>query len=283
VYAGSFGDLFSPSGTYSPTQDELFPAEAQWTLARSEINTNHIGVLCVSVKSAAKSVLQLGEAQTQPVDIITVREGQNRNRKRYEKILRTPFITTHIRLSESLREKVCGIEDYLRGVDSHQVYSLPSRLHITVKELGWLGEDFKRDDLSEVMSIIRDVASKRRPFVLSIEGIGVFPTVVYGRIGKGADEIRRLNMELTEKLVGRAIHGEYDGEKMEPHVTMVHFATRSVEPLLNEVSRLETKFVGEMLVKEIRVVKYQARRLFGIPARETLATLSLGRREPLLS
>jgi hypothetical protein len=28
VYAGSFGDLFSPSSTYRPTQEESFPAEA---------------------------------------------------------------------------------------------------------------------------------------------------------------------------------------------------------------------------------------------------------------
>jgi len=29
VYARSFGDLFSRSGTYSATQDEVFPAGAQ--------------------------------------------------------------------------------------------------------------------------------------------------------------------------------------------------------------------------------------------------------------
>jgi hypothetical protein len=30
VYAGSFGDQFSPSTNYTPTQtDEVFPAEAQ--------------------------------------------------------------------------------------------------------------------------------------------------------------------------------------------------------------------------------------------------------------
>lgn len=215
----------------------------------------------------------------QSVDIVTVRQHRNQNRKWYEKIRRTPYLTTHIKLSAPLRAKVYEIEDRLRSVDSRQVYSLRSSLHITSKELGWLGEDVKRHDLPKVMSIIRDVASAQRPFDPSIEGIGAFPTVIYGRINKGADEIRCLNMELAEKLGDRVIHSEYDGANMEPHVTIAHFATRSVESLLSEVRRLEARFVGEMQVEEIRVVKYQARKLFGMPTRETLAAFGLGQRK----
>jgi 2'-5' RNA ligase len=210
------------------------------------------------------------------VDIVTVSQRQVQNRRRYEKILRTPYLAMHIELSASLGGKLCKIGERLRRVDSHQVYSLRSRLHVTVKELGWLGEDVERHDLPKVTSIMRDVVSAQRPFDLSVKGIGVFPTVIFGRIDKGRDEIRRLNTELVKRLDDRVARGEYDGADMEPHVTMAHFASRNVERLLGEVRRLETRSVGEMRVREVLVVKYLAHKLFEMPTRETLETLRLG-------
>jgi len=50
-----------------------------------------------------------------------------------------------------------------------------------------------------------------------------------------------------------AVANQFDGRKMIPHVTIAHFATIDVEPLLAKAAKLATKFVGSMNVSSIEV------------------------------
>jgi 2'-5' RNA ligase len=183
----------------------------------------------------------------------------------------TPYLTSYVRLSPSLANAVRKIQDLFRKVDSRQVYSPQSHLHITVKELGGLGEDIKKENLAKVLKVIEEVARARAPFDLSVEGVGVFPAVIYGKVTEGANEIRQLNEELVKKLGSKVIQSEYDGAKMKPHVTMMHFATKDVGPLLREARRMATQPVGNMRVRRVQVRRREGR------ARRILATFELGR------
>jgi 2'-5' RNA ligase len=184
------------------------------------------------------------------------------NQEWYRKSYRTPYLTTYVRLSPALVRKVCKVRDILRRVDSRQIYSPSSYLHVTLKELGWLGEEIRKEKLPDALRIVREVASEQAPFDLEVEGIGIFPDVIYGRVGRGVDEIRRMNAKLVQRLGDGAIRRWYDGENMKPHVSMVHFTTRDVEPLLGKAKELENRFVGKMKVREIQVKKSYPHRLF---------------------
>lgn len=201
------------------------------------------------------------------MEVVTVDQYQ----RWYRKSRRTPYLTTYVALSTSLSKMVCKVRDELRHVDSRQIYSPSSYLHATVKELGWLGEDVREEDLPAVLDIIRNVASEQAPFNLSVEGIGIFPTVIFGKVRDGADEIRGMNAKLVGRLGDKATRSKYDGKSMEPHISIAHFKTRDVDSLLGEARRLATRFVGKMRVREIQVKKSYPHRLFEASDGRTLA------------
>ena len=122
-----------------------------------------------------------------------------------------------------------------------------------MKVLGVLGEDVRTKDLGKILDAISDTAREQSPFKLAVEGVGVFPDVIYGKIGAGSVDIRRMNSKLVRELGGMAVANQFDGRKMIPHVTIAHFATIDVEPLLAKAAKLATKFVGSMNVSSIEV------------------------------
>jgi len=183
-------------------------------------------------------------------------------REWYEKSRLVPYLAAYIRLPAPLVMGVRHVQDELRDTDSRQIYCPESSLHITVKEFGWLGEDVKAEGMSKVIEIVRRVASKCKPFEIGIDGVGIFPTAIYGAVGKGADEIRGLNMSLVRELGDSVVESEYDGVAMKPHATMLLFATQDVEPLLRKATSMATRFIGETAVDEVQVVKRYPHRLF---------------------
>lgn len=177
-----------------------------------------------------------------------------RHQKWIEKSRLTPYLTTCIRLPSSLTKRALKIQDELRAVDSRHIYSSESYLHITVKEFGFLGEDVKVKSFSKVLETVGSVASNHSPFDIGIEGVGVFPTAIFSEVKRGASEVRKLNQELVKELGGLVARSKYDGENMKPHVTLLHFATGDVEPILKKATSLATRSIGKMTAHEIQVV-----------------------------
>ena len=190
--------------------------------------------------------------------VVTVSQLAERDRKRR----RSPYLTVLIRVSPLLAGKVCRIRDMLRKEDPRQIYSPSSHLHVTVKVLGWLGEEIRKRDLYDVLGAVGKTAAEQPEFELAVEGIGVFPDVIYGKVGAGSQDVRRLNAKLAERLGSMAVRSEFDGSNMIPHVTMAHFATPDVGPLLARAARLATKRVGSMTVTSVEVRGSYPRRLW---------------------
>lgn len=207
-----------------------------------------------------------------------------RHQKWIEKSRLMPYLVAYIRSSPSLARRAFKIGTKLRAVNSRYVF-LPERdMHITLKEFGFLGDDVKPKNFSKVLATVEDIASKSKPFKIRVGGVGIFPSVIYGRIEKGASEIRELNRKLVKELGDLVMHSEYDGENMKPHITLLHFAVGDVEPLLRKARSLAANSIGEMVVREIQVAKWYPYRLFGTKreresVREILATYKLGRRK----
>lgn len=199
----------------------------------------------------------------------------------YKKSHHVPYLTVYIRVSPALAKGICRIRDMLRDEDSRQVYVPSSYLHVTVKELGWLGEDVRKERLQDILGVVRRTAIEQPPFELRVEGVGTFPAAIYGRVGIGAAQIRRMNTTMVERLGRMAIKSQYDGSEMIPHITIAHFATEDVEPLITKAHKLATKYIGKMIVDEIQVKKSYPHRLFEdnqprAPINEPLANFKLG-------
>ena len=211
------------------------------------------------------------------MDIVTVARFE----EWYKKSHHVPYLMEYIRISPALARGICRIRDLLRNEDIRQVYAPSSYLHVTVKELGWLGEDVRKENLKEILGIIGNTAKEQPPFELRVEGVGIFPAAIYGRVGMGAAQIRGMNTMMVERLGRMAIKSQYDGSKMIPHVTIAHFTTENVEPLLTRARKLATKYIGKMIVNEIQVKKSYPHRLFEenqlrVPINEPLANFRLG-------
>jgi 2'-5' RNA ligase len=213
------------------------------------------------------------------MDIITI----DQTRKWYGRYPHSPYLTAFVGISGSLARNVCKVRDELKNSDPRHVFSPSSYLHVTVKEFGWLGHDVKAEALPSVLNAVSDVARNQSQFVLSVDGLGIFPSVIYGKVGKGVDEVRRMNVAISKRLGKSVLRGRYEGKRMVPHATIVHFASTDIETLLSRAESLGRRKMGEMVVREIQVKKSYPSRLFekvqkGIPGRinEPLATFRLG-------
>ena len=171
--------------------------------------------------------------------------------------LNAGYLTASIRVSPALARRICRVRERLRKVDPRQVYSASSHLHVTVKVLGVLGKDVMTEDLDKILGIVRGTAMEQRPFELAVEGVGVFPDVIYGKVGVGAADVRRMNSKLVKRLGDMAVTSKFDGRGMLPHVTMAHFATTDVGPLLAKAAKLANEFVGSMTVSSIEVKEFR--------------------------
>lgn len=189
----------------------------------------------------------------------------------------TPYLTVFVRIEPPLTTELCGIRDVLRRVDRRQIYSPSSYLHVTVKELGWLGDDIKPESLPGILEAVGQAASNQAPFELVVDGLGIFPTVIYGKVGRGANAVRGMNAQLVERPGGRVVQSKYDGKRMVPHVTLAHFATSDVEPLLAKATPMASRRIGKMKVTEIRIGKWFPRRLFEEPRRHASSAEVLAR------
>jgi 2'-5' RNA ligase len=98
-----------------------------------------------------------------------------------------------------------------------------------------------------------------------VDGIGVFPSVIYGKVGIGAEQIRRMNAVLVERLGDRVVRSQYDCQNMMPHVSIAHFTAQDVKPLIATTKKFANSFIGKMNVREIHIKKWYPHRLFDIP------------------
>jgi len=102
----------------------------------------------------------------------------NDDKEWYGKSYRFPYLVVLISIPKELWQTIETIQERLRRIDDRQLYHHPSYLHVTIQQIGWLGEDIREENLSKIRDKIEQVASNTGPFFLSLRGLRLFPDVI---------------------------------------------------------------------------------------------------------
>lgn len=117
----------------------------------------------------------------------------------------------------ALPEVVCAelaeVQRDLTGVRWNE----PAHLHLTLRFIGDCGTE-KRDALAEALGRVRV-----EPFVLPVEGLGVFPTrgpakVIWAGLGGAHTRLFQLRKQVDEALL--AVDMTIDVHSFQPHITL---------------------------------------------------------------
>jgi 2'-5' RNA ligase len=186
------------------------------------------------------------------------------NKEFYSKLSQLPYLTTLIPISEGLDKELGMIQEQLRSIDHRQIYHHPSYFHITIKEIGWLGEEIEEENLTEIKGKVEEVASTTRPFFLTLRGLNIWPTVIYAEVQEGREQVRQLHLKMRREPRGYTVaDSTYEGEMMHPHVTIATFAVGDADRLIQEARLFETRNIGRMKVDKIWLVKTVPHRVSG--------------------
>jgi 2'-5' RNA ligase len=106
-----------------------------------------------------------------------------------------------IALSPEIRRGLAGIQSELKRSDADVKWVEPENIHLTLKFLGEVTKEF----LPKVKEVLAGVASRFKPFEISIAGIGAFPKLDYPRvvwvgIEKGKAQTKAIAEKLDEEL-----------------------------------------------------------------------------------
>jgi 2'-5' RNA ligase len=152
---------------------------------------------------------------------------------------------TLLRFQSELR--YLGVDGFWKSLDN---------FHITLEFLG----ELERDKVSVLMESLTKVASKYRPFGLTIGGLGGFPSLnqahtLWTAVSGNLVELNQLRDDLHHELKIKGF--KLDERQFKPHVTL---ASR---PKLGnrDLSVVKTKILGEY--KVVEVVLFESRVIGG--------------------
>jgi 2'-5' RNA ligase len=181
----------------------------------------------------------------------------------YENSRKFPYLCVLLKIPEELWRPLLSVQRELQSIDPRQLYCPPSYFHITLKEIGGLGSTVNEKDLPKIRSAIEKVADMNSGFRVDFGELKTFPSVIYLSITEGVSAIRKLHLDLIRELYGLAVKGPFEGPDMIPHLTLLLFMTKDVEPLLRHVQEMKPLEELSIHVEEITLVKSHSYRLFG--------------------
>jgi 2'-5' RNA ligase len=112
-------------------------------------------------------------------------------------------------------------------------------LHITMKFLGYLGENAVRETMEKL-----EFAKKTKKFQVELKGIGHFhKRALWLGVGKGAKELEVLGAEIDEALGP-------GGEKFHPHITLARNKEMNGREFEKTIAELEKRDFAETIEAE---------------------------------
>ncbi|MBE7551534.1 MAG: RNA 2',3'-cyclic phosphodiesterase [Anaerolineales bacterium] len=126
-----------------------------------------------------------------------------------------------IELSDEAHAALADLQSRLKRVAPAQIvrWTAPESIHLTLHFLG----DIAPDTVSEISSLMEQVAAVHPPFTLTLGGLGCFPNtrrprVVWAGVAGQTDILARLQGELGEKL--KTLGFTLDTRPYSPHLTL---------------------------------------------------------------
>jgi 2'-5' RNA ligase len=106
-----------------------------------------------------------------------------------------------IELSDRAKETLTRVQSHLKYSDADVKWVEPANVHLTLKFLGEIDEK----TCEKVKSILDEIAKTTKPFEMSLESIGAFPSIDFPRviwvgIDKGAKESTELANKITAEF-----------------------------------------------------------------------------------
>lgn len=159
-------------------------------------------------------------------------------------------------IPESVLENVSKVQEDLRKLDLDVSWTRVSGIHITLKFLGDIEEEY----IDKIAAIIEEASKGQSPFEISIKGSGAFPNlknprVIWIGVEDGTKGLTRLQQPLDYGL--NALGFEPEEREFRPHLTLGRVkGPRGKERLSAAVSELREIELGSFAVD--RVILYKS-------------------------
>jgi 2'-5' RNA ligase len=160
------------------------------------------------------------------------------------------------RVPPRLWRNLSKAQNELKALDPRQLYTNACNFHVSIKGLGYLGEQIDRSRYESTLSKIQKIISEIEPFEFSIRGLGIFPTGIHARVDDN-DKFREINDKIAKGLRGEVDQSKYDSEAFVPHITLATFNTKDVSKLIERAESSESKAIdfGTAGVFEVELVR----------------------------
>jgi 2'-5' RNA ligase len=158
-----------------------------------------------------------------------------------------------ISISDKARGKCQRVIEELQASGADLKPVRPENLHVTLMFLGEVGDA----DLDKVRAVLREFSAKEKAFRISLSMLGYFgnarfPRTVWIGISEGRQEISRICREMNRMLAGI----REDSREPRPHLTLARVkSVRGAESLLEKIRELRDVNIGEVEVKEIKLMR----------------------------
>ena len=172
-----------------------------------------------------------------------------------------PRIFIAVRMPDEVIEKISRISNYFQKQTPKEALKWveTENLHLTLKFLGEVPEQM----LTKAQPILSTVASKQRPFIVDIAGLGMYPharqpRVVWLGIG-GAEPLIALHDQLDAALARIGLREET--RPYNPHLTLARVRQRTSRETAGTVGKTLSGFkvdsLGSFSVRDIHLVESQ--------------------------
>ena len=156
-----------------------------------------------------------------------------------------------INLPAEVRAEIVAATATLRAVAPEIAWVNESRLHLTLKFLGEVGEE----RLDELVAATTGVAGQHRELLMALGGIGAFPNFRRARVvWMGIEQEARLELLHHDiELACESLGFEVEGRAFRPHLTLARVKHPLPEPRLRALSRLgkHTDFRTDFIVRSV--------------------------------
>ena len=159
-------------------------------------------------------------------------------------------------IPESVLENVSKVQEGLKKLDSDASWTRVSSIHITLKFLGDIEEEY----IAKIAAVIEEASKGQPPFEISIKGSGAFPNlknprIIWIGVEDGTKGLTHLQQPLDYGL--NSIGFEREEREFRPHLTLGRVkGPRGKERLSAAVSELKDIKAGSFIVD--RVILYKS-------------------------
>jgi 2'-5' RNA ligase len=178
-----------------------------------------------------------------------------------------------VEINDEIRNEAVKLMGSLRDSGADLKTVSPENLHITLKFLG----DVREDYVKRISDTLEEFSSGFQPFRMGFSVMGYFggarfPRVIWVGISEGRDTISSMAKGLNNKLSWV----REEDKKPRPHLTLARVRTpMNSEKLVETIQSLRDVKLGELDVKEIRLKSSLLKP--GGPVYSDLGTFQLGR------